>query len=79
MFNGTYPLQQHHRQANALYDGLYTIRVRMLGKCSRARLRKVFTGPNDRKLDYRNLGTPVLVQINTEENCVMETAAESQE
>jgi hypothetical protein len=31
------------------------------------------------KLDYRNLGTPVLVQINTEDNCGMETAPELQE
>jgi hypothetical protein len=53
--------------------------VRMLGKCSRARLRKVFTDPNDGKLDYRNLGTLVLVQINTEDNCGMEPAPELQE
>jgi hypothetical protein len=51
----------------------------MLGKCSRGRLRKVFTGPDDVKLDYRNMGTPALVQINTEDNCGMETAPELQE
>jgi hypothetical protein len=30
--------------------------VRMLGKCSRGRLRKLFTGPDDGKLDYRTTG-----------------------
>jgi hypothetical protein len=42
--------------------------------CSRRRLRKLFTGPDDVKLDYRNMGTPALVQINTEDNCGMETS-----
>jgi hypothetical protein len=47
----------------------------MIGKCSRGRLRKVFTGPDDGKLDYWNMVTPALVQINTEDNSGMETAS----
>jgi hypothetical protein len=61
IFNGSSPLQQHHRPANAINAGLYTIRMWMFGKCNGARLRKVFTGFHDGKLDYRNLGTLALV------------------
>jgi hypothetical protein len=46
----------------------------MLGKCFIGRLQKVLTGPDGGKLDYRNMGTPAFMQINTEDNCGMETA-----
>jgi hypothetical protein len=59
--HGTSPLQQHHWQAHALDAGLYTTRVWVLGKFSLGRLRKVFTGPVDGKLNYRYVGTPTLV------------------
>jgi hypothetical protein len=48
------------------------------GCSGKSKIAEGIHGPNDGKLDYRNLGTPVLVQINTEDNCGMETAPESQ-
>jgi hypothetical protein len=66
-------------QVHELDIGLYKTRVRMLGIWSRGRLRKVFMGPDDVKLDYWNMGTPVIMQINTDDNCGMETAPQSQE
>jgi hypothetical protein len=66
-------------QANALKAGLYTIIMWMFGKCTGERLRSVLTGFHDGKLDYRNLGTFALVQINTEDNRGVETAPKSQE
>jgi hypothetical protein len=54
-------LQQHHWKTHALDAGIYTTRVRLLGKCFGGGLRKVFMGPVDVKLDYRYLGTPTLV------------------
>jgi hypothetical protein len=61
IFNGPPPLQKHHRQANELNARLYTTRMRLYGKCTGTRLRKVFTGFHDGKLGYRNLGTLALL------------------
>jgi hypothetical protein len=37
-------------------------------------LEEDYEGPDYGKLDYQNMGTPALVQINTEDNCGMETS-----
>jgi hypothetical protein len=61
ILNGPSSLQQHDWEDDALNAGLYTIGMWMYGKCTGARLRKVFTGSHDRKLDYWNMGTSALV------------------
>jgi hypothetical protein len=77
--NGSSPLQHHHWKADVLNAGLYTIGMWLYGKCTGTRLWKVFTGSHDRQLDYWNMGTSALVQINSEDNCEMKTATKSQE
>jgi hypothetical protein len=59
--NGPSPLQPHHGEADALNAGLYTIGMRLHGKCPGTRLRKVFMGSHDRTLDYWNMRTSALV------------------
>jgi hypothetical protein len=53
--------------------------MRLYMKCTGTRLRKVFTGSHDRKLDYWNMGTSALVQLNFEDNCEIATATKSPE
>jgi hypothetical protein len=54
--NGSSTLQQHHWKADVLNYGLYTIGIRLYRKCIDARLRKVFSGSHDGKLDHWNIG-----------------------
>jgi hypothetical protein len=69
-------MQHHHWKADALNSGLYTIGVRLYMKCLGTRLRKVFPGSHDGKLDHWNMGTSALVQLNFE---VTEALTETEE